>query len=263
MTGTGTQADPFRPTNWDEFVTAVETQDSYVECPENAVWDMNEVAPQGIERTITIKASVINGNGLTIRNLRHNATVLKNYEHTPNKTISNIKFENIYGKGNFFSKSSADIIIFDKCVFNGINIGKNIYIFEGSGANTFFKQCGFNFEGNDCGLFYGYYDKTLRIIDSHIVFNGLSLSYLENSGSVGAYFDNCLVEGKFSNIIGLFASFCIFDCECNLWIMEEKTNCIINSDKSANYGSGFKAVSTEQLHDAPYLRSLGFPIGVK
>ena len=60
MTGTGTQTDPYMVSDWEEFVTAVGKTDVYVECSKNAVWDMNNIAPDGIKSPITMYAANIN-----------------------------------------------------------------------------------------------------------------------------------------------------------------------------------------------------------
>lgn len=107
MTGTGTQTDPYIPTTWSEFVTAVGTSGAYVECPKNLVltsdtdivesklyvdssgevildpvkenlseyyentfvFDMNKIMPYGLTESIVIKAANINGKGATIANI--------------------------------------------------------------------------------------------------------------------------------------------------------------------------------------------------
>lgn len=69
MTGTGTQADPYIVDTWADFVTAVGKSDVYVECAEGTVWDMNDIAPDGIKSRINIYAKSINGNGVIIKKL--------------------------------------------------------------------------------------------------------------------------------------------------------------------------------------------------
>ena len=67
IAGTGTQADPFKPETWEEFINC--TDDSvYVELPTGGgIFDMNDYYPEGITSTISIKG-FINGNGWTIKN---------------------------------------------------------------------------------------------------------------------------------------------------------------------------------------------------
>ena len=56
--------------NWAEFLAAIAVSGNVVECPENAVWDMNGIEPLGHLSDISISCSQINGNGLRIKNLR-------------------------------------------------------------------------------------------------------------------------------------------------------------------------------------------------
>lgn len=67
MTGTGTQADPYIVDTWADFVTAVGKSDVYVECAEGTVWNMNDIAPDGINSRINIYAKSISGNGVIIK----------------------------------------------------------------------------------------------------------------------------------------------------------------------------------------------------
>ena len=69
MTGIGTQADPYIVDTWADFVTAVGKSDAYVECAEGAVWDMNDIASEGISAEVNINCKSVEGNGVTVKNL--------------------------------------------------------------------------------------------------------------------------------------------------------------------------------------------------
>ena len=88
MTGTGTQADPYIPASWSEFVTAIGTSNAYVALAEGTVWDMNEIAPTGVG-LITVNAVSIAGNGAEIKNLFFNNG---GFKLQYNVSISNLKF---------------------------------------------------------------------------------------------------------------------------------------------------------------------------
>ena len=57
-------------TSWAEFVEAIAVSGDTVNCPENAEWDANDFAPNGITEDIVWKCSTVEGNGTVIRNLK-------------------------------------------------------------------------------------------------------------------------------------------------------------------------------------------------
>ena len=76
MQGTGTQADPYIPYEWDEVLEAIEASGVYVKFPDTAgEYDMNTLYPEGVPR-IRIRCTQINGNGWNIKN------IYRSEEHT-------------------------------------------------------------------------------------------------------------------------------------------------------------------------------------
>lgn len=55
--------------SWSEFVTESAKSGNVVHLPENAIWDMNEIAPSGVSGEISIYCSGIRGHGTRIKNL--------------------------------------------------------------------------------------------------------------------------------------------------------------------------------------------------
>lgn len=59
------------PTTWDEFLEAIQQDETAVHCPENAEWDVGQTHPEGYTDTIfLIKCDRIYGNGTTVKNLK-------------------------------------------------------------------------------------------------------------------------------------------------------------------------------------------------
>ncbi len=59
------------PTTWDEFLEAIQQDETAVHLPENAEWDVGQTHPEGYTDTIfLIKCDRIYGNGTTIKNLK-------------------------------------------------------------------------------------------------------------------------------------------------------------------------------------------------
>lgn len=274
MTGAGTQNDPFIVDNWPDFVTAAETTDAYVEFPEGGgIIDMNNYAPLGIS-TVNVKCNEINGNGWTIANLYckdHDAFEQGRAKNVP---VTDLHFLDIYfestGQNMFFEPYDLSCWYqFYRCSFSGINIGQG-GIFR---AESVLEQCSANFccNGNSALIRAGTYPwgKPINRF-CNIRITGDSPAVLGN-----AAFENCYFSGKsVVQSIGVTyrseGNFNVFNIDCT---EASAFNCtgnsgalnLINTDllpSGATIGTGFVGVTTAQLHDAAYLASLGFPIGV-
>lgn len=61
----------YNVTGFSEFYTAITTcaSEDVINCPENAIWDMNEIDPTGsIGRIYMYYGSYVHGNGTTLKN---------------------------------------------------------------------------------------------------------------------------------------------------------------------------------------------------
>lgn len=262
MTGTGTQADPYIVDNWKEFVTAV-GKSGYVKCAENLTWNMNDIAPEGVDG-VTINATEIDGNGLTINNLYligNNGIINNNAVTIKNMSILNLK-----------TKASG-------CAFYA-NYRMNLYLVQVSGiiectafvrvSSSFYaSRCSFNltFAGNSCFGSGG----SVNLSFCNIKLNGISGAAFDGSGR-GFNCSDCLIHGiyPFTTLPLAYSTDNVIDCEFARKASISSgscTNILINKDKLTNVSSGipsaFATVTTSQLEDAAYLASLGFPIGVE
>ena len=79
--------------SWSEFLTAIAVSGDTVVLPENAVWDMNEIAPAGVNGLTFLRAEV-NGNGTEIKNMWLLSTI------TVGCTVNNLKLTNMVGKNS-------------------------------------------------------------------------------------------------------------------------------------------------------------------
>lgn len=255
--------------NWDEFVTAVGTSGATVECPANAVWDINDVSPAGVAKT-EIKCSKINGNGLKIENLRCTQDYL--FVLGSRVECSDLYFLNFYLGGGFYDGDANLSRVWRGCRFEGLSTSSGI-VFRGAGyynagtdlfttsPNTN-KGCGFNIICQSGTLFSGYNTATTKIENGNIKFNGKSLSYAASGSSTNVGFNNCLISGEFQDALSVASDTVIFDCNCNkITDYNGFSRTIVNKDKCPSYPSSAIAVTTEQISDASYLQSKGFPIG--
>lgn len=285
MTGTGTQNDPFIVDNWPDFVTAIGTTGAYVEFPEGGGnIDMNNYAPLGIP-TIEIRCTSIKGNNWTISNLYcagHSA-----FYNLSSVTISDLQFLDFYftdqgpSRRYFFdSDDNRRAYYFDKCTFSGIAIGESPY--SSDTWNSIFRQayvwlicqlrcCSMNIQINgQMRLIYN----TLDYGANYVEFCNIKLSGTSKKISDKVDYLNCYITGALSdtafnaeygsanyNVVNVdFSGASTFECTGRSGAIN-----LINTDllpAGATIGAGFIGVTTEQLRDAAYLSSLGFPIGV-
>lgn len=257
--------------NWAEFVTAVGTSGATVECPENAVWDINDISPAGVAKT-DIKCSKINGNGLTIKNLRCTQDYL--FVLSSGVECSDLYFLNFYLEGGFYKRNANLDRVWRGCRFEGLSASSGIVFYGASyyneGTDLFTtslntnKGCSFNVICRNGVLFSGYNARTTNIEYGNINFNGSSLSYEIRGYSYNTGFSNCLIKGNFSSARSISADTCIFDSDCDsITGYNGFVNTLVNKDKCSSYPDVAIAVTSEQLKDANYLLSQGFPIGVE
>lgn len=266
--------------NWHEFAEAIQTEGAIVECPVTE-WDMNEITPEGVN-AMNIRAAEIIGNGLTIKNIFCNDDFLfynRSYGNSgyTSYQLSDVQFLDCRVKGfinhNYSSNGKGKFL---GCKFSGVStqayntyIPRGIFMYPSSASNglTFDvspyskKGCSFNIIAPNSCLFYSAYISTsLYNHFSHINFRGKLLCASSSSPSNSTvYFEDCLVEGN-SNGSSITGVNSIFDVNADSLSFYSATNAIVNADKCVS--SGGKRVTTEQLHDAAYLQSIDFPIGV-
>jgi hypothetical protein len=293
MTGTGTQADPYIVDTWADFVTAVGKSDVYVECAEGTVWDMNDIAPDGISSRINIYAKSINGNGVIIKKLYFTSNA--SFFFANSTSVTGVDFlDSLVESGTFIYRSGS--ATFQECRFSGI-IQDSIFFYNTANSSAYIKRSSINlqFQGNSlfCNGHYagGIGGRGLNLSFCNVSFSGKSAnsSAITNYSQANKYnlvgFDNCLVSGTnpfkflyvcwdstYSNY-NIGSNYSVFDIifESGQIITNapnriySTTNCLINSDKlnGAEVLSAFTRVTDDQLHDATYLQSIGFPIGVE
>lgn len=282
MTGTGTQTDPYIPENWEEFVEAVGKDGAYVSCPENAVWDMNESMPAGITSAINIKAKQILGNNMTIKN----PTFINSMAFDIKSEICEIiklNFLNIYTTMNStHCFSSVKTTFFRNCKFSGI-ISHGSF-FSQDYPNTKFnftndtggnpKGCSFNLEFYGNGTMYtGSPEAKFENCNIHI--SGENNSQINTELFSKCLMINCYISGKCPSNTSMYISLKnnIYDIEVSEGKVYnytpnnyEKTvinDSIVNDyDTDTVFEDYLIKATEEQMHDAEYLKSQGFMIGV-
>ena len=127
MTGTGTQADPYVVSNWDELVTAAAQAEAYVTLPSNATWNMDAQYPSGAP-DIVLWCAEINGNGAVIHNLRKSGGTLFNrsLNASGETLIKNLGIGNAYFSDSAFSICEGSVV-HPSLKFEGLVMGGEFY----------------------------------------------------------------------------------------------------------------------------------------
>ncbi len=284
MTGTGTQTDPYIVDNWNDLVSKMKEYDVYIELDpnsENKVIDMNDAAPNGVGN-ISIKFRKLKGNGWTIKNIycpyknlfTYNSVSSPETKHSI--TFENLNIVNIYKNDTcseydcsvFYSNNNGYPLIFRNCKISCVIASSS----SSSDPTLFsyyvnFYNCSINLKAYSQYFFpfkgwnqYGMCSmQNCNVkINAQNVTNFLSYFNISNtkiSGSVKALSSFINSYTKFSTVvIDLSTDYTgtISDKACGL----------INSDKAPNItaGAGMNLVTTEQMTNAEYLASIGFPI---
>lgn len=269
MTGTGTQSDPYIVNNWEDFMSINKKNSPYIEWDKNAenkVVDFNEIRPQGYSSTVNM-GSHTKYNGWVFRNFYSTASTALQFG-SAGETISGVTFENfywqvpasasyfLYCEGNYNYKS-----VFYNCIFSG-----RIAV-PGSGdfCSEYLTRCALN-------LSISSLSDTFRISYQDIESSDIVLDVAKSANFEMSYYSvkNSRISGKVSatsvKIGGGSSGYNIISLESDKPLTYTgNAISVYNSDlaeKSSSSSSAFKACTTEQLKNAEYLYSIGFPIGI-
>ena len=235
MQGTGTKTDPFIPETWDDFVTAVGTEEAYVSLPAGGgTYDMNEIAPEG-NLTIDIRCAEIQGNEWSI--------------------IRAYNFRVYAGDCKIYNLHFLDFLLENSGEY-GMIVDGYFYYCKFSGIISGYEQCvfGTRFEKRYCSFNFKYIGESYSInyYAGKMYFCNITINHADSQIpillSVSVHGDNLLVNHVSNGHNGIFldGKLCV--------LCSDLGNVIANS-------SGRRIdVTDEQLRDVSYLCSIGFPI---
>lgn len=266
MTGTGTQADPYIVSTWEDFVTAIGTEQAYVEFPENTIIDMNDVVPEGIGEMIYIKCTQFDAKGGEIKNLffTTGGRFLMDTSVSTGTIIKNLKLINMRADDEgfrFFRNGKMQ-----NCIISGsfggeemFNLSSNRFVLESCSINAQL-QSGTKFTTSQWDD-----ERSLNVNNSII---NLSGSVRSDGGTL--VLSNSLLQGKIPTTYFYTFYNSLIDC-----IVPANTSLgghgytndkgYINSSKfeeGVTTTNQYILVTNEQLQDTNYLFDIGFPIGV-
>lgn len=265
--------------SWAEFVTAVGVAGDTVILPEEATWNMNEVAPLGVSEIINIRCAVIEARGTRIKNLN----ITGYFSIANNVTFNDFFLTDFICSGTrdqLFYLSGNRTVNFNRCAFSGIqSVTAIALIAEGSGGYAYFTQCSINIECAGTS-----YKLTESAVQTQCKYCRVEL-HLPNStyggvigSSGGLLFDFCEIVFYIPKA-PRFRTFSFTGCTVrgNMQIATEYSDSSsgtwrgnVSVYSTDAFGSGFTpykpeffvGVSEEQLKNPAYLRSVGFPIVV-
>ena len=275
MTGTGTQADPYIVDSWPDFVTAVGTSGAYVEIVPGTIWNMNNIAPNGVGN-IYVSCADVNGHGAVIQALN----VVENdlfiidqpcsIRRINFKSITSIgRFASVHGKTAYFKKVSVG------GVFNGIN---SCFVYCNGGGINFTADepeyegedelgCSISIKMNNGSGFGGsYYNGyAIAVIKTHLDYNGSRFNSPYGRYHGVGVFDS-YITGQLGAAEFYYARRSIINAAGTIAMDPEGgsaniSQTVVNTDYATISSGPFIGVTDEQMRDASYLASLGFDIG--
>lgn len=293
MTGTGTQADPFVVDNWDDFVTAIETAGAWVELDNSAsnkVIDMSEhgfFSSAANTSAISLVCKDINGNGWEIRSLSWDSGALFGGSPSSDIIIDDLYFTSFNSvcsnsSNNQMFHTQRNKIEFNDCQFSGeIENSSLFYCYSG---NTSLNRCSLNVNLKAsaticCHSYAGVYytncnikitGNTNRQVFRYSTFSFCYISgFLNFTSTVLAQF-NVLGATDYTNRMHTVVDINVNNTgiSTNTIKIYNKGYKIVNTDKIVGFATVMLtdetcAVTSAQLEDENYLKSIGFAIGVE
>lgn len=273
----------------EEFITAIAVQGDTVICPEGAVWDANDVYPDGYTGDIAWKAHV-QGNGTTIKNLR-----LYGYFYTDTSAsrvqISSLRLIDLIGsRSTYYFKQALFYGNYKFEDFTATAVLNSAYPFfcnpkddSSFSYQTQANRCSFNIDAS--GNFTIFSDGYTTNNSGHIYNSRIEL-HLPNSTHApfgnSMRFYNCELIAYAPNISGtsvdsrmwsLYCMGCVIHGEMPT-VRERASSGTMQGDMTIYSTDAmpdfvpvdpihFVGVTDAQLRDPSYLRGIGFPIAIE
>lgn len=259
-------------TTWTEFLEAIAVSGDTVECPENAVWDMAELEPEGHTGVITCNAA-INGHGTQIKNIvMLDSPSSARFQF--NDDVTDLHIINAVLDCSSVYFQAANYKTLQMCTFSGMLRGNG----NAFGSNAYFYRCAANLEwatatsatifARNCNAKFC----NFKVSGSRIT--SMSL-YVYNSSDQLSGYENCYVILDTPQTTSINArKFTTSVLRCNAANVTSLTyvnniggaqnfSLLVSSDfpNVQTVSDGVYLVTENNLRDAAYLQSIGFPIG--
>jgi len=272
ITGSGTRADPYVVTTWDELASKVSETGVYIKIGNDI--DLNNEYPEGLTSGLTVNCAQIDGDGKTVKNLYLQSGALITCSGR-NSTWKNAELLYLkIGNGSDAASITANGSTSGTFTFNHCKLSGRLNGGSGSSKASFlaksgrikFYRCSLEMQmtantstidmsgdwRNCCTMEYcnvdfsGETDKTLNIV-------------LVNSCIKGSLASATLTATRYPD--GQVSVYSTLDISAAAYTANSATNMVLaNSDKCSSIGQYLTSVTTEQLNDAEYLDSINFEI---
>ncbi|MDE6424607.1 MAG: hypothetical protein K2K89_00460 [Ruminococcus sp.] len=265
MTGLGTENDPFLVDNWEDFSTIdTDSADVYVRWADggNKIIDFNDTMPEGFSETVAIPAHV-DFNGWTLKNFHSTASsAFMGVSSSNHSNVNNLILEKFYYIGQYLLRC----INFQNCIFSGICNGASPVIF---GYYSNFSCCSANLQMHSDSELTVFLYSTCRNSDTILDISGnrCNIFFGSQNKAYNSRFSGKIRINSSSNILVNIGYSSIFNLDSNQPLACSGVTgiSVFNADtaqKTSNSPNNFVGVTSEQLKNAEYLYSIGFPIGV-
>lgn len=262
ITGTGTQNDPYIVTTWDEFVEKAAISGAYIKLGNDI--NLNDEYPEGITSQTLVRCTEIDGDNHIIKNLANKNCCIFYPPYNTFVTIKNTKFLNCCLKGSsFVYNNSTAGITFSLCSFNGELYENAVF----SSQTATLRRCSMNFDlhGNSTSASFNNGEQTYYYYCNIKLKNGILRMNGENNYVTGENMSVLVGSGKYNVFDVSIPTENYITFNDNHYRGYYNTNSLINDDKvegtkSFNANDGNYALTTEDLTNAEYLSSIGFPI---
>ncbi|MBP0987713.1 MAG: hypothetical protein J6S92_05485, partial [Oscillospiraceae bacterium] len=254
----------------DQFVQAVSVSGDTVVLPSKALWDMNELYPEGVSGDIPINCTKIIGNETEVRNLH----LLGKFIVPAACQFDDLYMKNVVCEGTsfFYNNGNTRDIQMNGCIMTGL-FGVNTQYFVSSGLDAnrttinLDMTAGGSNEVRISDRISSQYCRLSAVYPSNaggtfvlgadygdVKFCKLSINYLGCRAFDSSPFSGCVVTGNFGSAYDVNE----YGYHGNFVSVYDET---AFSSEFTTPNAYFKAVTHAQLYDAEYLASIGFPIG--
>ena len=285
MTGSGTQADPYIITTWEELIdTTNRTTTDFCEWQGGDV-DLNNIKPEGYTTSVVING-IVDFKNATIKNL-HTITSSYNipivFAFGTNGYIKNLNLLNCFFTGSYVSAIQFGQDISSNIYLENLRIGAFLDL-TGSAQSSCtiirtspdsrsyqstFQKCSFNFRSDTQSKVCLVYGRSQYFYDCQFDFDIKSkdgYNVVENEYKAKVY--HSTIKGRYVGQTETTKNFTGFDNHSNIYLFDEGSYTsnsqgitIYNSDTCTITGTNMASCTSTQMADTAYLKSIGFAIG--
>lgn len=260
--------------SWSEFVTEIGKSGNVVHLPENAVWDMNEIAPSGVSGEIRIACSAIRGHGTRIKNLHLSGffRVTAQYITINDLFLTDMiadepssSYPAVFWGNVFFVGSTISAIVSDG-YYELVRYTTNYDAYFAEKCSIYLEATGSSFTLYSMGSNGSKYCRLELHAPNSTNGGGLGdcsycecVAYIPNATGVSSadFRGGCTVRGNMKQVASENSWVGNWDAAVSVYDID-----MFGDGYTPKYPQFFIACTDDQLKDPEYLRSKGFPIVV-